>query len=186
MDDGRDQRIQELLTRITKAKEERVEAAAEDTAQVVVFSRADQVLALEGDHVREIAPLGDLTPVPGAPPFVLGLMNLRGEIEAVIDTVVLLETPVGEAVPEDAKVILVEALEIRTGILAEAVLDVAEIPAREIAPPLHALDRIKREYVKGELHRGDRTAVLLNLPGIFQQIFLEDTGLSVEAEGAGG
>jgi len=44
-----------------------------------------EVYAMPVEHVLEVAELGDVTPMPGAPPEVLGLRKLRGQIVPVID-----------------------------------------------------------------------------------------------------
>ena len=43
------------------------------------------VTGLSPDFVREVYPLKDYTPLPCTPPFVLGLVNVRGQIISVID-----------------------------------------------------------------------------------------------------
>lgn len=69
---------------------ELAEASATFTAparvrEVVKFLLARETFALETKWVREVMRLGDVTPVPGAPPFLLGVMNLRGEILPLVD-----------------------------------------------------------------------------------------------------
>lgn len=59
-------------------------AEAEDL-EVVVFALGREQYAFPRTQVREVRPLVEVTPLPGAPPFVMGLINLRGRILAVID-----------------------------------------------------------------------------------------------------
>src|SRR5207302_8831124 len=60
-------------------------APAGDALQVVAFALANERYGIETRHVREVVRLTDYTPVPGAPDFLLGVMNLRGEVLAVIE-----------------------------------------------------------------------------------------------------
>src|SRR5947209_17105793 len=53
--------------------------------EVVCFALANERYAVETRYVREVKELSDYTALPGAPPFLLGVINLRGEILAVID-----------------------------------------------------------------------------------------------------
>jgi purine-binding chemotaxis protein CheW len=53
--------------------------------EVLTFTLAQERYAIETRHVQETARFGDCTPVPGAPEFLVGLMNLRGNILGVID-----------------------------------------------------------------------------------------------------
>jgi purine-binding chemotaxis protein CheW len=59
--------------------------SASEVLDVVTFSQADQDYAIELRHVRKIVPLIEMTPVPGAPDVFAGVINLRGEILAVVD-----------------------------------------------------------------------------------------------------
>jgi purine-binding chemotaxis protein CheW len=55
------------------------------TRQYCTFAVADLLIGIDVERVREILAGPELTPVPLAPPAVLGLLNLRGEIVTVID-----------------------------------------------------------------------------------------------------
>src|SRR5262245_46166269 len=50
-------------------------ARAADVLEVVIFALADELYAIETRHVREVSRLTDATPVPGAPDFLLGVLN---------------------------------------------------------------------------------------------------------------
>ena len=60
-------------------------AVAEASLELLEFRLAQESYALETRHVREVYPLRDLTPLPCTPPFVLGIVNVRGRITPVID-----------------------------------------------------------------------------------------------------
>ena len=55
------------------------------TIEVIEFLLAYERYAMELDHVREVFPLKEITPLPGTPPFVLGIINVRGQIVSVVD-----------------------------------------------------------------------------------------------------
>jgi purine-binding chemotaxis protein CheW len=58
----------------------------------VRFRVAEEAYAVSVLNVLEVASLGDVTPVPGAPIEILGVRNLRGRILPVIDLAALLGT----------------------------------------------------------------------------------------------
>ena len=58
----------------------------------VRFRVAEEAYAVSVLNVLEVASLGDVTPVPGAPIEILGVRNLRGKILPVIDLAALLAT----------------------------------------------------------------------------------------------
>ena len=59
--------------------------AADEQIELVEFSLASETYAVESSFVREVYSLNDLTPLPCTPAFVLGIVNVRGEIVSVID-----------------------------------------------------------------------------------------------------
>ncbi|HLP58214.1 MAG TPA: chemotaxis protein CheW, partial [Candidatus Deferrimicrobium sp.] len=74
----------------------RVEIAGEKEEcplEVVEFRLANENYALECRYIREVFFLKSLTPIPGAPDFVLGILNLRGQIVSVIDLAKFFELP---------------------------------------------------------------------------------------------
>ena len=80
--------------------------------------------ALPVEHVREIARLGDVSPVPGAGEVVLGVRNLRGQVLPVFDLAALLGVA-GSGRP--SRVVVAEAGGHRAGLAIDAVTDVAEL-----------------------------------------------------------
>jgi purine-binding chemotaxis protein CheW len=79
--------------------------------------------ALPVSHVPEVAELGDLTPVPGAPAQVMGICNLRGEVLAVFDMAAVLGAE-GSGAP--SKIVLADVEGRRCGLAVDAVLEVGE------------------------------------------------------------
>lgn len=94
----------------------------------------DYALAVAG--VSEIATLGPITPVPGAPAAVLGVWNLRGDVIAAIDLGVAIG--LGPA-PEPSRIVVVEDGDLRGGLVVDAVVDVTVLP--------DALEPVDSEYL---------------------------------------
>ena len=84
------------------------ESTAGDRAvlEVVVFRLGGETYALEITHVREVHPLRGLTPLPGVPPFVAGLVNVRGEILSVVDLRDFFGLPAGETTDRNRVIVL--------------------------------------------------------------------------------
>lgn len=110
----------------------------DDEEQVVVFRLADGEFGVPIDSVQEIVRIPDeLTHVPKAPPFVEGVINLRGSVLPVIDQRKRLDLPALER--NDRQRIMVFLLAgVRTGFIVDAVTEVLKVPrsAIEAAPPL--------------------------------------------------
>lgn len=129
----------------------RVEIAGEKEElplEVVEFRLANENYALECRYIREVFFLKSLTPIPGAPDFVLGILNLRGQIVSVIDLAKFFELP-AQGLNEPIWVIVLENETMEFGIMAEELLGATSIPAREIQPPLPILTGIRTDYLKG-------------------------------------
>lgn len=69
------------------------EAGIENGTEVVVFELCGERYAVESAVVREIRRLSGVTSLPGVPAFVMGIMNVRGEILSVVDLGMLLGLP---------------------------------------------------------------------------------------------
>jgi purine-binding chemotaxis protein CheW len=85
---------------------------------------AGEHYALPVDRVLEVAELGAIATVPGAPPEILGVRNLRGQVLPVVTLAVVLGLPGGDP----TRVVVVESGELHAGLRVDEVLDVEELP----------------------------------------------------------
>jgi purine-binding chemotaxis protein CheW len=122
--------------------------AAEESIEVVEFVLAHERYAVESRFVREVHPLENLTPLPCAPAFVLGIVNLRGEVLSVVDIKKFFELP-EKGLTDLNKVIVLHAGSMRFGILADAVTGARDIAAADIQPSLPTLTGIRERYLRG-------------------------------------
>jgi purine-binding chemotaxis protein CheW len=123
-------------------------AAVKDFIDVIEFRLASEAYAIEYSFVREVHPLRDFTPLPGTPPFVLGIVNLRGKIISVVDLRVFFNLP-ARGLGDLNKVIVVRDDGMEFGILADEVTGVRTIPRIGIQPPIPTLTGIGVEYLMG-------------------------------------
>jgi purine-binding chemotaxis protein CheW len=116
--------------------------------EVVEFRLAHETYAVECVYVGEVYPLKSLTPVPGTPDFVLGIINVRGRIVSVIDLKIFFELP-QKGLSDLTRVIVLIKEGMEFGILAEEVTGTTSVPLSHIQPPLPTLTGIRGEYLKG-------------------------------------
>jgi len=140
------------------AQESGIRKTPEEHLKVVLFLLAGEKYAIESAYVREVCPLKELTPLPCTPPFVQGIINIRGQVLSVIDFKYFFDLPGGGALTDPNKVIIVNADEMEFAILADAILGVQTIPQSEIQPSIPTLTGIRAEYLKGVT--SERLAVL--------------------------
>jgi len=127
------------------------------TLEVLEFLLSFESYAIEISWVVEAYPLRDLTPLPGTPPFVLGIINVRGRILSLIDIRVFFDLP-QKGLTNLNRVIILRSGEMEFGILADEIIGTRSIPLEELQPPLPTLTGIREEYLKGVTR--ERTALL--------------------------
>lgn len=130
------------------AQETQSEEAAEAYLEVVEFLLTYEKYAIESTYVRDVCPLKEITPVPCSPPFVLGIINVRGQILSVIDIKRFFDLP-QKGLTNLNKVIILHSDEMEFGILADVILGTRSIPLKEIQPSLPTLTGIRSEYLRG-------------------------------------
>lgn len=121
---------------------------ARQRIDVVEFRLADETYAIEAAFVVEVFPLVDLTPLPGTPPFVSGIVTVRGRILSVVDIKRLFDLP-EKGLTDLHQVIIVRKGDMELGILADEVTGMRSIFQDEIGPPLPTLAGIRAEYLRG-------------------------------------
>ena len=124
------------------------EAAVRPCLDVVEIKLAQEKYAVELVHVREVLPLKDVTPLPCTPAYVLGLINVRGQILSVIDLRVFFELP-QESATTATKVVVLHSSEMEVGVVADAVVETRFVPLDEIRPALPTMTGIRETYLRG-------------------------------------
>lgn len=130
------------------AQEPKQALEPEDTIEVVEFVLAYEKYGIESSHVREVYPLKELTPLPCTPPFVLGVINVRGQILSVVDIKKFFDLP-EKGLTDLNKVIILQSDSMELGILADLIVGTRNIPISELQPSLPTLTGIREEYLRG-------------------------------------
>ncbi len=115
---------------------------------VLEFRLTYETYAIELNWVRETCPLPDITPLPGTPAFVAGVVNLRGRIVSVIDIRSFFDLPI-KGLTDLNKVIILQDGQMEFGILADEIIGTRSIPLASLQPVLPTLTGIREEYLKG-------------------------------------
>jgi len=120
----------------------------QDSLSIIEFQLAYEHYGIESIHVKEVYYLKDLTPLPGAPPFVVGIINIRGEIWSVVDLKKIFGLP-DQGLPEFNKVIIIQNAAMKFGIVTDAIIGKKNVPLASIKPPPVTLSGILAEYLIG-------------------------------------
>jgi purine-binding chemotaxis protein CheW len=162
--------MEEILRRRAESlAAEQEEQVAEDVQSILLFAVGDEWYALAIDAVREIFNEYIVTPVPCVPPFILGVINVRGEIMSVTDIRQLLRLSASSG-ETNAPVILVENDLCSTALLVDGIGDIIDVARGDIEPPVSTLDKSQSAFVAGSVFVGGRLVGLLNLDEVLAPI----------------
>jgi purine-binding chemotaxis protein CheW len=119
-----------------------------ESLEVVEFALAHERYALESSYVREVHPLEDLTPLPGTPAFVRGLVNIRGQILAVLDLKRFFDLPeIG--ITDLHSILLIQSGDLEFGLLADLIIGTRVLARAALQPSLPTLTGIRADYLLG-------------------------------------
>ncbi|PIZ30281.1 MAG: chemotaxis protein CheW [Alphaproteobacteria bacterium CG_4_10_14_0_8_um_filter_53_9] len=151
--------------------------------QLVTFELFEETFALPILDVREIIRMTDITPVPQAPDFVEGVINLRGQIIPVVDLRKRFGLSPAE-LSDDSRVIVVELnSHMAIGLIVDAVREVERLPADTIVPPPALVaGSIGSEYIKGISNHEDKMIIHIDMRKVFSVEELEVLEGGVAAE----
>jgi len=137
----------------TLAKEPEAISKAREFLEITEFRLAAETYGLPSAFVREVHPLKDFTPLPGVPPFVLGIINVRGQILSIVDLKKFFNLP-EKGLGEFNKVIILRNDRMEFGIMADAILGTYSIPLDAIQAAPQTVTGIGAEYLKGVTGEG--------------------------------
>ncbi|MBO9609155.1 MAG: chemotaxis protein CheW [Paenibacillaceae bacterium] len=140
-----------------------------EEVKVIVFALANEEYGVEVEKVRTIERMMPMTRVPKTPPFVKGVINLRGVVIPVIDLRgrFSLETA---AYTDNTRIIIVAVGTIEVGMIVDSANDVIDVDTDNIENPPEIVGGIKAKYLRGIAQIGDsRLLVLLNLEEVLNK-----------------
>ena len=128
----------ELLPGIEPAKPAGLEG--DGLTHLVSFRLDGQLYALSLNHVECALRMVAVTPVPEAPPWVLGVIDMHGQITPVVDLRQRFGQPPKEPTLDD-RLLVVQALEQTVALMVDEVTEVLEVPAHQVGPPAEPLSQ---------------------------------------------
>ena len=115
---------------------------------MLAFTLAGETYAVETRYVREVCQLKDLTALPCTPPFVAGVMNLRGRIVAILDLRRFFDLP-SRGLTELNRVIVLHDGASELGLLADSIDDVTRLTVAELQTGLPTLTGLREKFLLG-------------------------------------
>ena len=124
---------------------------AGETIQLSCFYLDDTLCGLDINIVQEINQDLQITKVPMSPDYVVGIMNLRGQIVTVIDQ----SRKIGfdpSTLTDESRVIIVTSQNEHIGLLVDRVTEVVTTPLNDIADPPSNIKGVQGKFFKGVVH----------------------------------
>jgi purine-binding chemotaxis protein CheW len=122
--------------------------STEASLELLEFRLAQERYAIETRFVQEVYPLRELTPLPCTPPFIRGVVNVRGRILPVLDLKKFFALP-DKGLTDLHRVILLRGHGMEIGLLADMAPGVRTVLHSALQPSLPTLTGIRAEYLKG-------------------------------------
>jgi purine-binding chemotaxis protein CheW len=135
------------------------------TQLATAFFLRDALCALDASLVEEVVRLRHTTPVPHAPKYLRGVMNLRGKIVSVIDLGCKVE--MGAAEPgERSRVYIVRDRSELVGLLVDSAADVIEFDVASLEPAPANVRGVEGRFLRGVARAGGRLAAVLDADAV--------------------
>ncbi len=149
--------------------EELIGEVHEREIQVIAFRLNKELIGVPIEQVIEITTNRDLTPVPKAPSFVIGVMNLRGKIVPVINLKEHLRIPY--EIPEDVyrknKIVILDTPKGEVGVLVDEIVGSVKFPEGDLLPEPIGSIGIDVKFITGVVQLDGDLLIVLNIESIF-------------------
>ncbi|UUM29794.1 chemotaxis protein CheW [Vibrio japonicus] len=146
----------------TNEVEVRKEQSNDEVLQWVTFQLEEETYGINVMQVREVLRYSEIAPVPGAPDYVLGIINLRGNVVTVIDTRSRFGLVEGE-ITDNTRIIVIESEHQVIGILVDSVAEVVYLRSSQIdSTPSVGTDE-SAKFIQGVSNRDGKLLILVDL-----------------------
>lgn len=145
-----------------------------EAAQYITFSIGDEEFGVDIVTVQEIKGWTETTNLPSAPPYMLGVLNLRGIIVPIYD--LRARFGLGDTIPSQNHVIVIVMVGDRImGILVDAVSDILTVGVTKIRAVPEMGSNVDQRFLSGLVAVDDRMVALLELKPLFGlDVFADD------------
>lgn len=143
-------------------KDNTAQRADDPILQWVTFRLDNETYGINVMQVQEVLRHSEIAPVPGAPSYVLGIINLRGNVVTVIDTrqrFGLMPAPV----TDQTRIVIIEADRQVIGILVDSVAEVVYLRQSEIETAPNVGTDESAKFIQGVSNKNDELLILVDL-----------------------
>lgn len=146
-----------MTAQSTKAK-----TSEDPVLQWVTFHLAGETYGVNVMQVQEVLRYTEIAPVPGAPLYVIGIINLRGNVVTVIDTRNRFGLSPGE-ITDNTRIVIIEAEKNVVGILVDSVAEVVYLRQSEVETAPNVGNEESAKFIQGVCHKNNELLILIEL-----------------------
>lgn len=130
--------------------------------QLVKFHVADEVFGIEIKQIYKILKPQEIFKVPNTPPFIEGLINLRGKVLTVFNLRKRFNLPDKEN-DENTKILIINHNDLLLGFTVDSVSEIVRVPDEDIVDTPPELKTFDRRFLAGVAKSGEKLILLLDL-----------------------
>ena len=149
------------MSNLTKQSVKKTDAA-DVVLQWVTFKLQEETYGINVMQVQEVLRYTEIAPVPGSPEYVLGIINLRGNVVTVIDTRSRFGLEPAE-VTDNSRIVIIEAEKQVIGILVDSVAEVVYLKSSEIDTAPNVGTEESARFIQGVSNREGELLILVDL-----------------------
>jgi purine-binding chemotaxis protein CheW len=141
---------------------EALSADDQSLVQCVTFELENETYGINVMQVQEVLRETEVAPVPGAPHYVIGIINLRGNVVSVIDARRRFGlSPVDKT--DLTRIIVIEVMKQIIGILVDSVAEVVDVKVSDIETAPNVGNDETSRYIDGVVSKDDKLLILVDL-----------------------
>ncbi|RDV25092.1 chemotaxis protein CheW [Alteromonas aestuariivivens] len=134
----------------------------DEILQWVTYRLGEETYGINVMQVQEVLRHTEIAPVPGAPDYVLGIINLRGNVVTVIDTRARFGLPPTETT-DNTRIVIIESDEQVVGILVDSVAEVVYLNSSDIDSAPNVGTEESAKFIQGVSNRDGELLILVDL-----------------------
>ena len=134
----------------------------DEVLQWVTYKLGAETYGINVMQVQEVLRHTEIAPVPGAPDYVLGIINLRGNVVTVIDTRSRFGLPSSD-ISDNTRIVIIESDQQVVGILVDSVAEVVYLRSSEIDSAPNVGTEESAKFIQGVSNRDGQLLILVDL-----------------------
>lgn len=141
--------------------------------QWVTFQLGEETYGVNVMQVQEVLRVTEIAPVPGAPGYVLGIINLRGNVVTVLDTRKRFGMSPRE-LDDASRILIIESADNVVGLMVDSVSEVVYLRASEMEAAPNVGNEESSRFIQGVCNRDEELLILVDLNKLLTEDELRD------------